>query len=83
MPVIYLDTGELELLTSLVLNAFQGARYPDSDRTRQLRNILRKLAPDIEEQKPGPDQGSAPPSEPGDGPRYGKGGSAKRERSRR
>jgi hypothetical protein len=49
MPRVDLTDDEVDVLTALVLSAFQGARDPDSEHNKKLRRILAKLAPEISE----------------------------------
>jgi hypothetical protein len=76
MPRIDLTDEKHAAVLAAVRKVIDTDRFPLSPRLKPLKSALTKLAPQSAK-KPLP-----PPSEPGDGPRYGKGGTAKRERSR-
>jgi hypothetical protein len=74
MPRIDLTDDEHEAIAKALRKLIDADRYPFSPRLRPLKSALAKLAPQPAK-RPLP-----PPPKPGDGPRYGKGGSAKRTR---
>jgi hypothetical protein len=77
MPRIDLTDDEHEAVAKALRKLIDDDRFPLSPRLRPLKSALAKLAPQPPK-KPLP-----PPPTTADGSRYGKGGSAKRERSRR
>jgi hypothetical protein len=74
MPKLDLTDDEHAAVVEALRKLIRTDPFPLSPRLRPLNSALAKLAPQPE-RKPRP-----PPPQPGDGPRYGKGGSARRGR---